>query len=318
MTGRHFSRTVFGNKKTALSLVRHLVRIGMAPDLVVTLGEAARAGVDIAGGASDMARACRDFGIEVHECSHYRLNGEGDVRFFSENSFDLAICTGWQRLIPQEILDRFASGVFGFHGSGMRFPNGRGRSPLNWTLRLSGDRVFHNCFRYTAGADDGALFCTTELPIAERDTIAILQFKALVDIKLNAERLFAAHAAGAIPLFEQPEGPSIWLPKLTPEDSRLQFASMPRDQLLGIIRASAPPFAGAFATLSSAQPPSRFVFRNAIAYDGPAGDHWGSAAPGTILDASADFAVIACLGGATMLVTDSADSLEDEVGKRLD
>ncbi|PAL20145.1 hypothetical protein [Sphingopyxis sp. GW247-27LB] len=317
MTGRHFSRVVFGNKKTALSLIRHLVRIDMAPDLVVTLGETARAGVDIAGGANDMAGVCRDLGIAVYECSNYRLSGADDQRFFTENGFDLAICTGWQRLIPQEILDRFASGVFGFHGSGMRFPNGRGRSPLNWTLRLSGDRVFHNCFRYAAGADDGALFQTTELPIAERDTIAILQFKALVDIKLSAERLFAAHAAGAIPLIDQPDGPSIWLPKLTPDDSRLQFASMPRDQLLGIIRASAPPFAGAFATLSSGDEPRRCVFRNAIAYDGPMGEHWTSAAPGTILDASSDFSVIACLGG-PLLVIDSADSLEDKVGERLD
>ena len=69
-----------------------------------------------------------------------------DKNFFRTKAFDIGLCTSWQRIIPKDVLSCFRFGVFGWHGSGFEFPNGRGRSPINWSIRLGLNSIFHNCF----------------------------------------------------------------------------------------------------------------------------------------------------------------------------
>lgn len=309
-----YERTIFGNKAATKSLIAYLIENGLKPDLAVTLGAAARGGVEIAGGSDDLASWCSERGIRTYECESYKLSSDADRRFFAENSFGIGVSTGWQRLIPAEVLDRFDAGVFGFHGSMMRLPNGRGRSPLNWSLRLDADRVFHNCFRYAAGADDGAVFNTTELPIHPRDTIRILQFKALADIKITTGRLLTQHADGALKLLDQPGGASIWLPKLTPADSLLEFGSMPIDQALAIIRASSRPFAGAVGQIADTD--DQIILWDALPYEGPRADAWNDAAVGTVLDTAEGLVLVKCIGG-ELLATDLSIQAEKLAGRRL-
>ena len=47
--------------------------------------------------------------------------------------------------------------------------------PLNWSIRLGADRVFHNCFRYSSGVDDGQVFGESTLMIEPDDYIADIQ-----------------------------------------------------------------------------------------------------------------------------------------------
>lgn len=304
-----YGTTVFGNHHTTRAVCESLIRDGLKPDLLVTLSAEARAKVEIAGGSDGLADWARSAGIAVHECRGYRLISDADRAFFAENEFDLGLCTDWQHLLRDHVLEAFPSGVFGFHGSLMRFPNGRGRAPFNWSLRLGGRSVFHNCFRYSAGADEGAVFNTTEIPIGPEDQIADLRFKALIDTRLTFSRLVRAHTAAELALTRQPESAAIWLPKLTPEDSYLQFAVADLQTLVDMVRASSRPFAGAYGKLATGE-----IVRiwRARRYDGPTDSVWATAPCGTVVAAATGQALIVCRGG-LFVATDMsvpAESLE--------
>lgn len=297
--------TIFGNHKSTYALIDSLVRDGLAPDLLVTLGHAAREKVAIASGDHDLADRCRKRGIHVHECSGYRLTADGDRAFFAENNFGIGVCTDWQQLIPAHVLDVFEGGIFGFHGSLMAFPNGRGRSPFNWSIRLGGKSVLHNCFRYTEGADDGGVFSTTEIPVGSDEPIAVLQFKALMDSRITIRRLLQTHRDGRVDLVPQPEGASVWLPKLTPEDSRLQFEAMGIEAMIDIVRASSRPFAGAYAI---GRDGAEVRIWRASHYDGPRDPQWDGAPSGSVLAAALGSALIACRDGLMLATELSVDS----------
>ncbi|MFQ6550707.1 methionyl-tRNA formyltransferase [Aestuariibius insulae] len=266
------SLAVFGNKTTTETLLRHLIEGDITPDLVITLGAAARGKVAIAGASDSLGDLCQTAGIEVYEAESYALSSTADRAFFAGRDFGLGLCTGWQRLIPQAVLDRFAAGVFGWHGSLMAFPHGRGRSPLNWSIRLGGDRVYHNCFRYRAGVDDGPVFEMQVLPITPETEIADLQGAALEHIKASAVEVIRACRSGSLEerLIEQPPGPSVMLPKITPDDGRLTFQRSDAAALSCLIRSCARPFPGAFATVNGT-PVARIWRATVLEVDGPPG-----------------------------------------------
>jgi len=179
---------------------------------------------------------------------------------------------------------------------------------------LGGDAVFHNCFRYGSGADEGPVFNTTQLSIDSRDTIRILQYKALMDIKLTTARLLDCYRRGDIPLTDQPRGPSVWLPKLTPKDSEIQFGVMPAEQILSIVRASSRPFDGATARFVDAE--LQVTIWDAIQYQGPRSEEWKSVPYGTILDATADLTLVKTRDG-EVLLTDTSTVGEAMIGRQL-
>lgn len=304
--------TIFGNKETTAGLIRAVMRDGITPDLVVTLGGAARQKTDIAGASDSLADWCRSQGIAVYECESYALNSPADQEFFAKHRFGIGVCTGWQRLIPPVVLAGFDYGIFGFHGSHLRLPGGRGRSPLNWSLRLGGKAVFHNCFRYSEGADEGGIYNTTEIPLEANETIKSLQFKALLDIFATTGRLLRDYRKGSIALTEQPTGETSWLGKLTPADSQLSFATMDFASILGIIKASGRPFAGAFATTPDGV---RAALWSAAPYTGPVEEGWAAAPTGTVLAHALGMALVKCRDG-LLLVTEFVTDADDLTGKR--
>ena len=80
--------------------------------------------------------------------SFHQKDGLPILSPMEENEFEIAVSMGWQRLIPKYVLDKFAYGVYGFHGNCGYLPFGRGRSPLNWSI-IQGDTRFNlNLFRY--------------------------------------------------------------------------------------------------------------------------------------------------------------------------
>ena len=79
------------------------------------------------------------------------------------------------------------------HGSAMKLPRGRGRSPLNWSI-IDNHKIFYNTlFKYSTGIDDGKILDTYEFEINEHDTSETLHFKNYLSmqflIKKNIEKL---------------------------------------------------------------------------------------------------------------------------------
>ena len=240
---------IFGNKSTTKDLLFHLNLNKIKIDYLVTLDPENSKKFNIADQDLGLIKYARKNNIKVYSPKTYKLNEIEDINFFLREKFDLGISTGWQRLIPSLILDSFTNGVFGWHGSGFEFPNGRGRSPINWSIRLGLDTIYHNCFKYESGVDNGAIFEVEKIKIGEDEYIQDLLIKAKKHILNSSIRLIKAIKRKNLLLRKQPNHVWINLPKLSEKDGFLEPSIISFNQARNIVRSCSKPFQG--ATLKS-------------------------------------------------------------------
>ncbi len=237
---------VFGNKLSTKILINHLIKKNIPINCLVFLDEQVASKVHISGKYSEFGKLSDDNKISNYRTTNYSLKDKRDYNFFNFNKFDLGLCTGWQRLIPNKIIRTFKYGIYGWHGSGFEFPNGRGRSPLNWSIRLGLNKIYHNCFRYSDGADDGDIFETKLIFIKQNDYIDDLQNKALKHILLSSEKLILAIKDKKLKLIKQAKHPYIKFPKLTEKSGKIFPQFMNCISAINLIRSCSKPFPGAF------------------------------------------------------------------------
>lgn len=237
---------IFGNKTSTESLIKNFQANDVAIDTVVILGNVALKQVHIAGQSQNLETIARESRIGLYKSRTYSLTDNLDIKFFEKRRFDIGISVGWQRLIPPHILTTFKHGVFGWHGSGFPFPDGRGRSPLNWSIRLGLKSIVHNCFRYSSGADTGAIFDTHKFPISDNDYIDDVQEKALGHIMVSSMSLVQSAEEGSLKLVEQVNHPFLSFPKLNEKSGEVFPDIMGVETARNIIRSCSKPFPGAF------------------------------------------------------------------------
>ena len=235
-------------------------------DLVVTIAPKVLEHNEVSG-FKGLSVLREKYGIEVFEAESYGLKDERTLRFFEENTFDLGISMGWQRLIPKQVLDAFQYGVYGFHGNAGYLPFGRGRSPLNWSMILGDTRFNLNLFRYDEHADSPNVFKTQMFQISPHDDIRTAQYKNMICSKNLIRSLIAAYAAakesgGQIPVRTSSKDFDSWYEKRTAKDGKIDFHARTRE-IYNLIRGVAAPFPGAFCYVKSVS--------RAITEDSPAG-----------------------------------------------
>ena len=236
---------VFGVKDTTAEIVQFIQKTICKVDLVVTIHPDVLAGNEVSG-YQGLGWLTQEYGIQVYETHSYGLKDEETKRFFAENEFEIGISMGWQRLIPQDVLDRFEHGIFGFHGSCGYLPYGRGRSPLNWSVINGDTRFVLNLFQYDAQADSPNVFANEMFEINPHDTIRILQYKNILVSKRLIGRLLAAWQEGSIRIRRDSRDRDGWYPKRTAADGKIDFGGKTRD-IYNLIRGVTRPFPGAFA-----------------------------------------------------------------------
>ncbi|MBR0092652.1 MAG: hypothetical protein IJP92_13230 [Lachnospiraceae bacterium] len=248
----HYPIVFFGVKDTSETIINYMCEELRAPDLVVTLSAVARGKTEISGEAP-LTALCKERGIEVFEADRYKLDDAKTTAFFRDNSFDLGIVVGWQRLIPKAVLDAFSRGIFGFHGNAGYLPFGRGRSPLNWSILL-GDTRFHlNLFRYDEQADSPNVFATELYALNAHDNIRTATYKNLICTKRLIRKLIEAYEAGGeIPVRTESRDFDSWYEKRTAEDGRIDWHARTRD-IYNLVRAVSEPFPGSWCLAASLQ-----------------------------------------------------------------
>jgi len=237
---------IFGNKTSTLELLLHLTKNKITIHSLICVSENVASKNTISGFESNLISVAKKLKINVFAVSDYSLSKSDQLKIFSESKFDLGLSTGWQRIIPNNILKQFKYGIFGWHGSGFHLPNGRGRSPLNWSIRLGLQHVYHNCFKYASLADDGEIFDISKIIIKKNDYIYDVQIKALKHIKKSALKLIRSLNNGYPILLKQTMHPFIYFPKLDEESGHIQPELMKVEQAINIIRSCSAPFPGAF------------------------------------------------------------------------
>ncbi len=237
---------IFGNKDSTKELIEHLSNKDYFVTYLVCLDPEESKKIQISGKSSLLNDVCKKNNIKIFKTKNYSLNGLEDSNFFQQEKFDLGLCTGWQRLIPDEINNSFKYGIYGWHGSGFEFPNGRGRSPLNWSIRLGLKTIYHNCFQLASGADSGKVFETKVLKIEDSDYIFDIQKKALQHILQSSVRLIKNINEDSLLLYDQPDYPFFSFPALKESSGEIFTDKISCRSALLIIRSCSKPFPGAF------------------------------------------------------------------------
>ena len=237
---------VFGNKYLTKDFLAFCHDNACDLTALITLSDKAASKTEISGADNTLYQFANEAGLEVFLAPTYALTDPISMKFFASENYDLGIALGWQRLIPEEILNTFKYGVFGWHGSLFEFPNGRGRSPINWSIRLGGEKIFLNFFRYNAGVDDGNIFETVEIPIEPQEYIQDVQAKVLDTQKSGFLRLLKAVENEDLTLKTQPKGPFVTFPKLNELSGLIEVRAMTCRNAFNIIRSCSHPFPGAF------------------------------------------------------------------------
>jgi methionyl-tRNA formyltransferase len=248
--------------------------------------------------------------VPVYHPETYSMT-EADHDHFATRDADLLIVNGWQRLIPEEVLETFTHGALGNHGSAMGLPKGRGRSPLNWSLIQGYDRFLLSVIRLAPGADDGDVVTTRKFDVNEYDTIESLYYKVTVCLKEMFTECLGPVARGEWEFTEQAGEPTFY-PKRTPDDGDIHWGDSTRD-VYNLVRAVTDPYPGAF-TFHEGNRIDVWEVRPFSTDIGMEAD------AGTIVDAFWTGEFVVATADGSVLVTDweARDEWAPEAGMRLD
>lgn len=259
-----------GCTEIGLEISDHLTECGLPLSHIVTISPEEAARAQVAGYERLDAQAAA-LGVPLYVAERYSLKSPTDLRFFEEQRFDLLVVGGWQRLIPDAVLRTLRVGGIGCHGSSEFLPQGRGRSPINWSLIEGKHRFIVHSFLMKPGADEGDVIAYSIVDLNAWDDCSTVYHKVTIAFKRMLAEQIPRLAAGTAALVPQSGSPTYY-PKRTPADGEIDW-SRTVFQLHDFIRALARPYPGAFTWVGDrrvqvwrAQPfDTRLVYPGAVA-----------------------------------------------------
>lgn len=214
------------------------------------IGLSPRAASDALSGYVDASVFARERAIPFHTMETYSLTSDSDKQSLLALEIDVLIVVGWQRLIPQYLIDALKVGAIGAHGSADGIAGGRGRSPQNWAIMLGSERFSISLFLVTPGIDDGPILATKTFPITTTDDISdtyrkvsMLVAQMICDVLESDPKLNRRIAQS---------GEAYYFPQRLPEDGAIDW-DRPAKDVAAFIRALARPYPGAFSVVKGSK-----------------------------------------------------------------
>ena len=136
-----------------------------------------------------------------------------------DDTFDIVFGTGIYQLIKEPYLSLPAYGMVFFHETPL--PEGKGNSPIQWTVFNKRPNLTVTAFKATEGMDAGAILYQYNIPFSSSDTLEILDNKRNIGIKKCFSEILGELKQGYIVLRTQTGQDSI-SQRRTPEDSELE------------------------------------------------------------------------------------------------
>jgi UDP-4-amino-4-deoxy-L-arabinose formyltransferase/UDP-glucuronic acid dehydrogenase (UDP-4-keto-hexauronic acid decarboxylating) len=205
---------------TGIDAVAELLRNGLSIEAIVGV-DPQNANPEVISGYLDIAAFAAKWNVRHAYVERYDLKSEQDKRILSALTFDLIWVVGWQRLIPDWLINLAPLGALGGHGSPDGIQGGRGRSPQNWAIMLGCRRFDLALFRITTGVDDGPIVAQRSFFYNETDDISISYKKAaicsgqmMLEILRNPELLQKATSQA---------GEAFYYPQRKPEDGYVDW-----------------------------------------------------------------------------------------------
>jgi methionyl-tRNA formyltransferase len=249
-------------------------------------------------------------GLKFHIPSNYSLNSDDDIKYFTECNFDFIVIGGWNRLIPESILQTIKYCGIGIHGSPNLLPVGRGRSPMNWALINGENRFIMHLFKLTPGVDDGEILSLAPFQITEFDTIETLYWKSTIVIKRVLPNVIESVLTETVVSFPQ-QGLTEYYPRRRPVDGQINWDRMSMTEIYNFIRAQTKPYPGAYSYLGDKQ----IKIWDAIPFDETI--IYKEARYGEIVEVFNNCLLVNCRGG-TILLNRYDGILVAEIGMKFD
>ena len=228
-------------------------------------------------GFEDLSKFCKTNRIKIHYVEKYNLKSDRDYNLIRKLNIDILFVLGWQRIIPEKILNLLKIGAFGMHGTPLKPPHGRGHSVMNWSL-IEGRKKFTSyLFKLDKNVDSGTIVGLKEFDINYWDTCETLHFKYMLTmvrlILLNINRIKKKNSR-----YQQQDSDNItYYKKRRPDDSLINWQDTTIN-IYNFIRAVTKPYPAAFTylkkvklTLFKSQPFDTFLT-------------WPKSKPGEILE----------------------------------
>lgn len=197
----------------------------------------------------DFEQYCQAKEIKYIGVDTYSLKSENDKKILLNLEIDVLLVLGWQRLIPEWLIDMCKIGAIGGHGSPWGITEGRGRSPQNWALLMGMKKFYISIFWLNADADAGNIIETREMEYTDIDDINSSYLKCNI---LTANMIIQNIKNGKISLKEgkKQEGESSYLPQRVASDGEIDW-NRSGEEIYNFVRALTRPYPGAFTKIKS-------------------------------------------------------------------
>ncbi|OIM99454.1 hypothetical protein BFR57_02495 [Idiomarina sp. MD25a] len=287
---------VFGTRHNTQDFVKRCQNAGIRVDLIVSI----EGDVASKNNVPSYSTFSEVKGVPVYMASSYKLDSARDRAFLSQLEAKFGASIGWQRIIPDYVLERVEHGVFGMHCSPKPLPYGKGRSPLNWSIINGETNLFANIFKYRTEVDDGEILASPSLRIEPQDTINTLQLKAqlifsqvMIDNYNNILNGNLELKANSVHFQET------FFDKRTEADGCVDWSNS-MQAISNFVRAQTTPYPGAFSFLKGDKVKLLEVWPFNIGTQ--CFDHYDSQ-PGEVLYSSKDGLTLVCCGDGIVMVT---------------
>ncbi|MFC1606567.1 methionyl-tRNA formyltransferase [Candidatus Latescibacterota bacterium] len=229
----------------------YLLNNGIKIDSIITVSAKQANDHDVSG-YYDFHQLAEENGLDLYEVNRFDLKSPEDVQFFQDKGYDILLVSGWQRLVPDNILSTLAIGAVAEHGSAEYLPRGRGRSPINWSIIQNRKRFVLHIFFADAGADSGKIIDKEVIQINDNDDIYSVYSK----ISLSSGKLFKKNIPNLLngtwtPLKEALIEPT-YFPKRTEKDDLICWDQSTLD-IYNKVRASTKPYPGAKSRINGGE-----------------------------------------------------------------
>lgn len=187
---------------------------------------------------------CTENNLDFIELETYNFSSKKDIEKLKKIKIDVLVVSGWQRLVPNWLIEQCKFGVIGIHGSPLGITKGRGRSPQNWALILGLEKFSVSIFKIDPGIDSGKIIDTKTFKYSQFDNIKTSYYKVCLLTAQMISNMISSNKLTNNNFEVQDESEAEYFPQRKPEDSYIDW-DLPSERIRGFIRAITNPYPGA-------------------------------------------------------------------------
>lgn len=207
---------------------------------------------DSISGFTHMEQWCKENNVEFIPVNDYSLKSNEDRKTLLTLDADIILVNGWQRLIPEWLIQHCKLGALGVHGSAYGITKGRGRSPQNWALLMGKQHFSVSLFKIDKGIDSGAVVASKTFDYTEFDDIKTSYYKVNDCVYEMIIDLLNDDTANLNALSVNQEDSPQYLPQRYPEDGAIDWSRASED-IHNFVRALTSPYPCAFSHRSNGE-----------------------------------------------------------------